>query len=80
MEPAASSLESYVREGIEAYRQKSEFPFSGTLSLTIYPTLTVFTESRPAPERAIKGWVHHVLGHYQLSQLKSTKGLFTLQF
>jgi len=47
VEPAAVPLESYVREGMDAYRQKSEFPFSGSLSLTIYPTLTVFTESRP---------------------------------
>ena len=47
MKPAAVPLESYVREGMDTYRQKSEFPFSGSLSLTIYPTLTVFTESRP---------------------------------
>ena len=98
MEPAALSLESHVREGIDAYRQKSEFPFSGTFSLTIYPTLTVYAESRPgnsgdpivleekgddlvlhlcrellrpAPERAIMGWVHHVLGHYQLSKQRT---------
>ena len=26
---------------------------------------------RPAPERAIKGWLHHVLGRYQLSKQKA---------
>jgi hypothetical protein len=26
---------------------------------------------RPAPERAIKGWLHHVLGHYQLSKQRA---------
>jgi hypothetical protein len=88
-------LESYAREGIDEYRRKSEPPFPGPLSLTIYPTLTGFKESRQgnssdpivleekgdelalhlcrellrsAPERAIKGWLHHILGHYQLSK------------
>ena len=98
MEPAAINLESCVREGIDEYRRKSESPFPGTLSLTIYPTLSGFTEYRsgnsgdpivleekgdelvlhlcrellrPAPERAIKGWLHHVLGHYQLSKQRA---------
>ena len=26
---------------------------------------------RPAPERAIKGWLHHVLGHYQLNKQRA---------
>jgi hypothetical protein len=26
---------------------------------------------RPAPERAIKGWLYHVLGHYQLSKQRA---------
>jgi hypothetical protein len=47
LEPATLTLESYVREGIDEYRQKSESPFPGTLSLTIYPTLTGFTGSWP---------------------------------
>ena len=98
MEPASLNLESCVREGIDEYRRKSESPFPGTLSLTIYPTLSGFTEYRsgnsgapivleekgdelvlhlcrellrPAPERAIKGWLHHVLGHYQLSKQRA---------
>jgi len=98
LEPAALTLETCVREGIDEYRRKSESPFSGILSLALYSTLTGFTESRPgnsgdpivleekgdelvlhlcrellrpAPERAIKGWVHHVLGHYQLSEQRA---------
>ena len=98
MEPAATHLESCVGEGIDEYRRKSEFSFPGSLSLTLYPTGTAFTESRPGnsgepivleekgdalvlhlcrellrpvPERAIKGWLHHVLAHYQLSQQRA---------
>ena len=98
MESAGLNLEYCVREGIDEYRRKSKFPFPGDPSLTLYPTLTGFTASRPgnsgdpivleekgdelvlhlcrellrpAPERAIKGWVHHVLGHYQLSKQRA---------
>jgi hypothetical protein len=98
LDPTALTLESYAREGIDEYRQKSEPPFPGSFSLTIYPTLAGFTASRPgnsgdpivleekggalvlhlcrellrpAPERAIKGWLHHILGHKQLSKQRA---------
>jgi hypothetical protein len=91
-------LESYVREGIDDYRLKSESPFPGTLALTFYPTLTDFAKIRQgnsgepmvleekgdelvlhlcreilrsAPERAVKGWLQHLLGHYQLGKQRT---------
>ena len=98
LEPTVLDLESYVREGIDDYRLKSESPFPGTLALTFYPTLTGFAKFRPGnsgdpmvleekedelvihlcrellrpvPERAMKGWVHQVLGHYQLKKQRA---------
>jgi hypothetical protein len=47
LEPAALTLESYVREGIDEYRRNSESPFPGSFSLILYSDLNGFMESRP---------------------------------
>jgi hypothetical protein len=98
LEPVRLALETCAREGIDAYRLKTKAPFSGKVSLALYPTETVYKTSRrgisdepiyleekgdeltvhlcrvllqQAPERAIKGWVHYLLAHYQLHKQRA---------